>query len=405
MRVALLGILVCLLGVSSAVADDSTRRAEVAAANADAQESLRQGILAAEIEPGLTVGDLLAKSGGPAVLQPAIASAEQIGGTRWINDQTCQLQLDVDGKVVRELLLKNAADHPDSLPLPLKRLTARLGEWSFRSFSGTGTSTAQAAAEQLRPDDQQSAWATVSDDDRRAAIAAARRNAAGRVLDSIRPITMPDGKSLGDALEQPGVESAVSSFLASRPIINVEFRDDLEVRLTIALNDSDLWQVISASLPKQSVVELPAGKDGWKRLKEQVERRAAIPVGRSVVTSSATAPAPVVVAVPQQPPAWVGQSIDAEGVARSTGRLLKTARVAEALADERLAAAINDLPLSCGLTVGQASHQDARFAEAVSRALGHARAFKVDYDYPEPGAVRVKVGLDLADLWRELISR
>jgi hypothetical protein len=405
MRVALLGILIFLIGASHAIADDSARRAEVAAANADAQESLRQEILATEIEPGLTVEDVLAKTGGPAALQPVLASADQIGGTRWIDDQTCQLQLDVDGKVVRDLLLKNAAEHPDRLPVSLESLKAHLTAWNVRSFSGTGTSTALAAAEQLRPDDQQSGWAAVSDQDRRAAIAAARRNAAGRVLDSIRPITMPDGKSLGDALEQPGVEPIMSDFLANRPITTVEFRDDLEVRLTIALNDSELWQVIRDSLPKQSVVELPEGKEGWQRLKEQVERRAAIPVGRSVVTSTATAPAQAVIAVPQQPPAWAGQSMDAEGIARSTGRLLKTARVAEALADEKLAAKIDDLPLAPGLTLGQASHQDPRTAEAVSRALGRARAFKVDYDYPEAGAVRVRVGLDLADLWRELMNR
>jgi hypothetical protein len=405
MRLALAGILVCIVGASSAYADDSTRRAEVAAANADAQEALRQEILATEIEPGLTVDPLLAKSGGAVVLQPAVASAEQIGGTRWIDDQTCQLRLDVDGKIVRELLLEAAAEHPDGVPLSIERLKARLGGWSARAFSGTGTSTALAAAEQLRPDDQQSTWAAVSDADRRAAIAAARRNAAERVLDSIRPITMPDGKSLGDALEQPGVVPVITGFLASQPITAVEFRDDLEVRLTIALDPDSLWQVIRSALPKQNIVELPAGNEGWKRLREQVERRVAIPIGRSIVTSSSTVPAPVVVAVPEHAPSWVEQSIDAEGLARSNGPLLKTARVAEAVADERLAAKISDLPLRPGLTIGQASHQDPRFAEAVSRALGRARAFKVDYDYPERGGVRVKVGLDLADLWRELVNR
>lgn len=405
MRVALLGILIGLVMSSGAFADDSIRRAQVAAADAEARESLRQEIVATEIEPGITVGQLVAKAGGAQALQPALASAEQIGGTRWIDDQTCQVQLDVDGKLVRDALLKTASDHPDHLPIPLTRLKTRLDQWSHRSFSGTGTSTALAVAEQLRPADQQSAWAAVRDEDRRNAIAAARRNAASRILDAIRPITMPDGKSLGDALEQPGVQSAVSGWLANRPITTIEFRDDLEVRLTIAAEEGDLWQVIRAALPQQTAVKLPVGEEGWNRLKDQVESRAAVPVGRSVAAGNAAVSAHVVVAVPQRPPTWVAQSIDVEGVARSTGRLLKTARIAEAVADEKLAAKINDLPLGPHLTIEQAAHQDPRVAEAVARALGRARAFKIDYDYPEAGAVRVKVGLDLADLWQELINR
>ncbi len=401
----LLGIFICLAGAGGAFADDSIRRSEVAAASADAQESLRQEILATEIEPGLTVADFVATNGGPQALQPAVAAADQIGGTRWIDDQTCQIQLDVDSRIVRDLLLKIASDHPDHLPLPLKRLKTRLGNWSHRSFSGTGTSTALVAAEQLRPAAGQAAWAVVQDEDRRAAIAAARRNAATRVLDSIRPITMPDGKSLGDALDQPGVQPLVSNWLATRPITTVEFRDDLEVRLTIAVDNSDLWQVLRDALPRQNAVKLPAGEEGWKRLREQVERRAAIPVGHGIVAVNAAAPAQPAAIVPQQPPAWVAQSIDAEGISRSAGRLLKTARVAEAVADEKLAAKVNDLPLGPHLSVGQASQQDPRVAEAVSRALGRAKAFKVDYDYPETGAVRVKVGLDLADLWQELNNR
>jgi hypothetical protein len=405
MRATFLAILICLAGAAGARADDSVRQAEVAAAVADAQNSLRQQILATEIQPGLTVGDLLARVGSAQTLQPAWTKAQQIGGTRWIDDQTCQIQLELDGSAVQQALLKAAADRPDLLPLPLADLRTRLDSWATRSFSGTGTSTALAAAEQLRPSDQQQAWTTVSEADRRSAIAAARRSAAGRVLDSIRPITMPDGKTLGEAIEEPGVESAVSGWLADRPITQVEFRDDLEVRLTIAVDPVDFWQMLRGVLPRQKQVALPPGDAGWKRLREQVELRMADPIGRSVVTSSAAPTTRATVTVPEVPPDWAGQSMDAEGTSRSTGALLHTARAAEAKADERLAAKVNDLLLAPGLTIGEAGRQDPRIAEAVSRALERAKLFKVDYDYPEAGAVRVKVNLELEDVWREVLNR
>ena len=402
---AIIGILLGFLAVRLVRADDSIRRAEVAAATADAQGSLRQEILATQIDSGVTVGDILANAGGPQVLQPVIVAAEQIGGTRWIDDQTCQLQLDVAGHEVEKLLLKVSTDHPDHLPIPLDRLKVRLKTLESRSFSGTGTSTALAAAEELRPSVQQAGWAAVRDSDRHAAIDAARQNAGSHVLDSLRPITMPDGKSLGDALERPAVSAVVNGWMANRPITAVEFRDDLEVRLTIAVDDEELWQVIRDALPKQAEVQLPAGKDGWKRLKEQVLRRAGIPVGRSIARSSGPVPAPAPAAVPPAPPEWVSQSMDAEGVSRAAGNLLKTARAAEALADERLAAKVNDLLLAPKLTIGQAAKVDSRLAEAVSRAMGRTKAYKVDYNDPETGAVRVKVELDLGQLWEEILNR
>jgi hypothetical protein len=404
-RAEILAILICLTGTRIALGDDSLRRAEVAAANADAQDSLRQEILATEIDRGITINDILVSCGGPGVLQQAVAAAEQIGGTRWIDDQTCQLQLDVSGIVVEQLLLKVTADHPDHLLLPLDRLKARLKPLERRSFTGAGTSTALVAAEQLRPSDQQVGWTAVRDEDRHAAIEVARQNAAAHVVDSLRPISMPDGKSLGDALEQPAVSMAVNGWLADRPITAVEFRDDLEVRLTIAVNEGDLWQVIHDALLKQKAVKLPSGKDGWKRLEEQVERRAGIPIGRSIAKSSGVVPAAAPVMLPPEPPDWANQSMEAEGTSPYAGGLLKTARVAEGLADEKLAAKINDLPLTPKLKLGQAAASDSRLAEAVSRALGRAKAYKVDYNFPEAGAARVKVEIDLADLWQELLNR
>lgn len=403
MRWATLAILFCLPFAATVRADDAVRRAEVSAATADAQESLRHDVLSTPIQNDLSVGNLLDQIGGIAALSGALVSGEQVDGTRWLDDQTVQIQLEIEGDTVAAAILKIAAQQPDRLPIPLAALREKLSQWKMRSFAATGTSTVQSAAEQLCPAACQQAWVGVGEQDRRNAIAAARRDAETRLLDSIRPITMPDGKPLGDALEEAPVAAEVTAWLDSRPITSVQFRDDLEVRLSLAVDPQEFWPVLRQALAHQSAVDLPAGEAAWALLADQVEKRLASPVGRSVIAAQGPATR-TAVNLPAEPPVWAQTTVDAEGISRSVGTLLHTARRAEAVADERLAEEVAHLPLAENLTVGEASRRDPRIAESVARALGRARPFKVDYNYPEAGAVRVKVTLDLSDLWQELTA-
>jgi hypothetical protein len=403
MRWATLAILFCLPVAATLRADDAVRRAEVSAATADARESLRHDVLATPIQHDLTVGNLVDQIGGAAALRSALVSAEQVDGTRWLDDQTVQVQLEIEGDAVAAAILKIAAQQPGDLPIPLPALREQLKQWKSRSFTATGTSTVQSAAEQLCPAASQQAWVGVSEQDRRSAIAAARRDAETRLLDSIRPITMPDGKALGDALEEAPVSAEVTAWLDSRPITSIEFRDDLVVRLSLSVDPQEFWLVMRQALAHQSAVSLPPGEAAWALLADQVEKRLAAPAGQSVIPAQGPATR-AAVNLPAEPPIWAQSTLDAEGISRSVGPLLHTARRAEAIADERLAEQIDHLPLTANLTVGEASRRDPRIAESVARALGRARPFKVDYNYPEAGAVRVKVTVDLGDLWQELTA-
>src|SRR5690349_20879092 len=53
---------------------------QVAAARADAMEMLRQDVLAAHIQPDITVQMVVERTGGEAIFNKALASAHQVGG-------------------------------------------------------------------------------------------------------------------------------------------------------------------------------------------------------------------------------------------------------------------------------------------------------------------------------------
>lgn len=396
-----IGMIAVVLLCAGARGQEDARRSQVAAATADAYEGLRREVLAMPVAGDLTVQSLVERTGGQPQLDAVLHSADQIGGTRWLDDQTCQVRLEVRGVDVARTLLELADKHPKAVPVSLAVLRERLKSWNDRTFPATGSSTAGSAVERLRPDDSQVAWRSVGDKDRCAAINAARRNAAERVLDSVRPIDFADGKKMADVLATPAINDAVGKWLGSRPITSIEFRDDLEVRLTLAAAPDELWSTLRAGLERQSAVPAPRSEAQWDQMRKQVQDRMAPPVGRAVAVAGQAGAAAV--AIPLEPPAWADDIADAEGSATAaSGPKLRTARAAEAVALEHLRGRINALPLTAKLTLGDAAHQNPRIEAAVSRSLSRARLSKVDYDSPTPGAVRVKMTLNLADVWREL---
>src|SRR5687767_9325406 len=67
------------------------RREQVAAANGHALAELRNAIYAESIGDGYTVRDLLKRTNSGKRFDDTIARAHQIGGPRWLDDQTCQV--------------------------------------------------------------------------------------------------------------------------------------------------------------------------------------------------------------------------------------------------------------------------------------------------------------------------
>jgi hypothetical protein len=101
-------------------------------------------------------------------------------------------------------------------------------------------------------------------------------------------------------------------------------------------------------------------------------------------------------AAPLAPP-WTNDQLEADGTATAKNSPLLAARAAQAEAQRQLRQKVEALPLNEQQTIAQAAKQDPRLAEAVARVIAGTRASKVDYQ-PD-GSARVRVSLQLSDLW------
>ena len=363
-------------------------------------ENLRQEVLAAHIEPDITVQMLIDRTGGIDALNKALAGARQVGGPRWLDPQTAQVRLELKGTSIADALEKLAREHPGAISIGPDVVHERVGRWKRRSFSAIGTGTSPGSAARLRPDPSQVSWQQVSDQSRQRAIEAARQDAVGRVIESLKPLSWNDRRTLADALNNGEVADTVRGWLNTRPVIAVEFRDNLEVRLTLAASPDDLWPVLKGAMERGKSVPKPKASADWQHLHQQVDARMANACGSAAAMAVITTRP--VIAIPTIAPAWRRLTLDGQGQAESPAGLLRAARSAKAAALAQIRTQINALPLTAHLTLGDASHQDPRIDQAITRALDHAQISKIEYDTPGRGWATAHLNLDLDELWREL---
>lgn len=395
MRRASMAWLVCLLGAAPAVAhaggSDDLRRAQINAARAGALAAVQKDVLSAPVARDLTVGQLADAAGGRDQLLARLHDVEQVGGTRWLDDKTCEVRLDIQGDQVAAALLP-AAD-AKGVGAPPRVVKAGLDQLRRRTFSGSGMSTL--AAENLRPAAGQLGWRTVTDEQVKQAVEAARRDAADRLLESVATITYADGKTLGDAMKNPAVHDALHHWALDRPITLADFRDNREVRLTIYAPPEDFVHVMHEALGGHP--ELALADSEIDKLTVQVARRVQPTVGQAMASGGS---GDVAMALPRELPTWTGEQFDARGSA-PFGRddRLRAAARAEAAALTNLRKQVDALPLSDDLKLGAAARRDPLIDRAVDRGVRCARVYKVRY---ETSAVEVVMSLNLQDLWREL---
>ncbi len=390
-----------LLLATPALADD---RAIVAAATANAVDALHDDVINARIDARYTVGDFINKAGGDSDLVKTLQRAEQIGGPRFSTDgQACQIKLEISGDRVARTIISVAASNPKKSPIPAEALAKELEDWRTRVFTGTGSSVSGSQAQFVRPSAQDESWNDVSDAARAAAVDAAKTDAAHWVLDGISSIPYAGGRTVGDALAVPAVKDSVSSWLSTRPVRQVEFQPNHVVELTLAVPASELADQFLAAA-KHADLPQP-DPSGVTKLKQDFMLKTPSAVGRATagLGKPTTGGAIFAVVLPNRPPAWVEQPINAEGVAESKGSKLKTARAAESAAAVALRKQIDSLQLSATSTLGDAAKQDPSMDKAIQKVVDRAKVYKVDYR--ADGSVDVKSTINPRELWSAISDR
>jgi hypothetical protein len=396
-----------LIGLPTrAWAKEDQHRAQLQAAHTDAVASLLDQVRVERLSPDLIVGQFLQRSGGEERLRQAVErSAQQIGATRWPNPGTCQVQLEVSADEVARTLISIASDEPRKSPMPADAIARRLAQaWRQRTFAATGTSATPQAVEKMRPGPDHPLWLAVPEADRREAVKAAQRNAAGRAMDGLGDIPLGGGKTLSDALQVPEVRDAIQAWVAGRPVTNIEFRDNGELRLTVSAPGEELWPVLRDALAKQTQIAPPRDEAEWGRLHDEVVGRLRTAVGgRSSVTTQrpvATTHPPTRTIMPQQRPRWADEQLNADGTAGGGGDQLALIHSAKGEASKSLRTQIKALSLGDGRKLGDAA-SDPDVAAAIDRSLLRARVRKVDWG-PNANSATVHMSLDLRHVWHEL---
>jgi hypothetical protein len=380
---------------------DDVREAQAAAATANAIEALRADVADERLSPKVTVQDLLKKTDANAELMKTLRRAQRVGGARWIDDQTCQVRLELSGDRVADALVQIAQSHADTSPIPADVIRQKLHDWTQRTFVATGTSAASEVIAGLRPMAGSEEWASVSSEARKAAILSAKQNAAVRAIEDIKDIQLTKTKTVADAVANKEVNDALMAWVQSRPATSVQFRDDLSIDVTLVVPPGEMFDVFRSALHGRKDVAQPASDEAWSQVRKQFVDRATNVTGRGRAVSQSSSQPQGLAMVPEAAPKWVSQSLQAEAAAdRTSGGKLRTARAAENKAIDELRKTIDELPLSGSQTIGQAARHNKQIDEAVSQALQRAKPFKVDYH--ENGSVTVKVNLDPRDLWNAL---
>ena len=330
---------------SQVVQQDRERAAAVVkAAMNTAVQGLYDDISLMQLTPNITVGRYLKIMEKEREFMGELYHADQIGAPRWVDNYTCQVQLEIATPPVARALVRMAAANPRTTPVSALQIERASARWP-RQFIATGNATSDKVI-RFRPGEN-ATWRAVSDAARQKALADAKFAATRQAITSVSPVLLSDSKTLGDSFNIREVGSAVDSWLANRPVTRVDFRDDLQVEVSLGVDERDFFNVVRNALQRQKQIKVPPMESNdWKRIEDDFAARFAPPVGRASAGRVAVAPAPVRLKLPARAPQWVTEQILVEGSATGAGPKLKTRSDAERNAAAKLQA--RSRPCPCG---------------------------------------------------------
>src|ERR1051326_3382356 len=108
-------------------------RDQVAAATANAIDSLRAQIGQIQLTRNVTVQSIIDRTHGEEPFAAAVARAQQIGGPRWLNSQTVQVQLEIPGRRIARALGEIVQANPKQSPITADRSEEHTSELQSHS--------------------------------------------------------------------------------------------------------------------------------------------------------------------------------------------------------------------------------------------------------------------------------
>jgi hypothetical protein len=385
--------------VSEPPAETDQRAAQIQAATANGIASLRDQVLGTKIARDETVRDFLDRAKSTDDLNSVLESARPVGGPRWVDDNICQVKLELPAPSVSDFLLSVAQDDAKHAGIKPNVLKAKLADWKALKFTGVGSSAEGDAIERARPRSAPGKWSEVSESARRKAISAARADAIQQAIKSIGPVMLNAKTPASDALARPGIAQHLGGWINRQPVTKIEFQDDLKVSVAVAVSSRSLAAAVKSAVASDAAFNRDAAID-WPKVTTQIESLPGSFAGTATAVIEPVASNLPTIALPLTPPEWVDQELDAEGTASSGGSRLKVGLVAQTSAEENIRGQLLQLHIDANTTLGEAAKSDPHLSQAIDKAMKHTRAGRVDYF--ADGSVRVRISLNLRDAWDEL---
>jgi hypothetical protein len=379
------------------LAQATGRTAVEQAATQSAVRALLDQVRSAWPGPNIVVNRLTSPTSGDNDLASIFSQIAPLGGPRWLDEQTCQVRLEISGAQVADDLRQIAAAR--AWPAPVAT-----DEFKSSWFSATGAATFAGVAPQPPPGSE---WANIPGDLRRQTVQSAALHAAEEALARIGPIELAPGRRISAALTDRIARKAVLDWLINRPVIAIDYQPPtpggLALEVTFSADPLEFSDIVRAAVAVPG--PRPRTVDPWNAVRDQLIARLGILQGRATIAPfAATQPVAEPISLPATPPDWAATLLDAVGNGPPAASSLRAARLAESEALAQLRRQVLDLPLTPDSTIAQAIAKDPRLSRLVDRAIARG-AVLYQTDYHPNGTVTARMSLDLRLIWSALADQ
>jgi hypothetical protein len=341
----------------------------------------------------LTIGDYIKAVNAEDDLKKALERADQIGAPRWLDPNTCQIQLEISTARVATALRQMALAHPNS-PLRLDEINLAMSRYQGKTVFSLGATSFAPSLGDYRPTN--SNWSAVPDDARRAALLQAGANARQTVFANVLGVKLVGQLTLGEALRAEGIQEFLTDYFAQRPVTRVDFKDDLSVEVTLGVDAQGLFDVLRIVMERQGGAGIPHTKEDWTRVETEFVKKVGPALGKA---SAAQTKPQAGWTPPKKAPDWVDQDMDIRGVGKAPTKL-KAALNAEQDARLKLRLSLDALEIEPNKTLGQLAQAQPLIGLKLARMAEEAKIVKTDY-LPD-GSASLSLQFDLGILWDEL---
>jgi hypothetical protein len=191
--------------------DTDPHQAQIQAATANAVAALRDQISQMVLTRDLRVGDFLKQAQGLDELTKIVQTAQPIGGPRWVDDNTCQIRVELTSAKISALLSDIANDPARHAPLSSAAMKVKLDGWKRLKFCAVGSSAGGQSIELARPGDPTGKWAGINETARKSAVARAHADAIAQLLYRMNPVVLSGETHAKEALANPAIAARLSA--------------------------------------------------------------------------------------------------------------------------------------------------------------------------------------------------